>query len=137
MRPNNKFRGNVFVANLPLEYSDEELAALFDSFGLVLGAYLARDPATLEKKGYGLVNLAPDRVAAEAVKALNGKQIGGRRVEVKIADPNMAITLPRPRRAVHGPGYDAAPFSTPAAVAAPPRRPVVVEYRRPRVVVGR
>jgi RNA recognition motif-containing protein len=134
MRPNNKFRGNVFVANLPLEFSDEQLAALFDPFGLVLGAYLARDPVTHAKKGYGLVNLAPDRVAAEAVKAINGQQIGGRRVEAKLADPNMAITLPKPRRPVHGPGYDAAPLSTP--VAAPPRRPVVVEYRRSRIGAG-
>ena len=36
-----KFRGNVFVANLPLGYSDEQLAQTFDEFGLVLGAYLA------------------------------------------------------------------------------------------------
>lgn len=129
MRPNNKFRGNVFVANLPLEFSDEQLAALFDSFGLVLGAYLARDPVTGAKKGYGLVNLAPDRAAAEAVKALNGKQIGGRRVEAKLADPNMAITLPRPRRAIAGPGYDAPGYDA-APLAAPTRRPVVVEYRR-------
>lgn len=137
MRPNNKFRGNVFVANLPLEFSDEQLAAMFDSYGLVLGAYLARDAVTGAKKGYGLVNVAPDRAAAEAVKEINGKQIGGRRVEVKMADPNMAIALPKPRRPVHGPGYDAAPFSAPAAVAAPARRPVVVEYRRPRVIAGR
>lgn len=137
MRPNNKFRGNVFVANLPLDYSDEQLAALFDSYGLVLGAYLARDPVTHAKKGYGLVNVAPERAAAAAVKALNGQHIGGRRVEVKMADPNMAITLPRPRRPVYGPGYEAAPFSPPAAVAAPTRRPVVVEYRRSRVGIGR
>src|SRR5262245_16661437 len=74
MRPNNKFRGNVFVANLPLGYSDEELAQAFDAYGLVLGAHLARDPITGSTKGYGLVNIAPDKAAAAAATALNGTE---------------------------------------------------------------
>ncbi len=130
MRPNNKFRGNVFVANLPHGYSDEDLAQAFDAFGLVLGAHLARDPITGETKGYGLVNIAPDRVAVEAAAALNGKQIGGRRIEARRADPEMAINLPRPPRSPEAPLP--APTRNFHAVTAPPRRPVIVEYRTRR-----
>ena len=57
----DRLRGNVFVANLPTGYSDEQLAQLFDQFGIVLGAYLARDATTQSTKGYGLVNIAPPR----------------------------------------------------------------------------
>ncbi len=47
MRPINKFRGNVFVANLPNGYTDEQLAQLFDPYGIVLGAFwpATRSPA--------------------------------------------------------------------------------------------
>lgn len=130
MRPNSKFRGNVFVANLPHGYTDEELAQAFDEYGLVLGAHLARDPITGSTKGYGLVNLAPDRAAAAAAAALNGTEIGGRRIEARLADPDMAINLPRPPRAE--PVFEAPTRPHFPASAAPARRPVVVEYRTRR-----
>ena len=41
---NNK--GNVFVGNLPPDFSDERLAEAFDPFGIVLTAAVARDPST-------------------------------------------------------------------------------------------
>ena len=92
-----KFRGNVFVANLPKACTDAELAEEFDSFGLVLGAFIARDPDTGVSKGHALVSIAPERAAANAVAALNGKEMGGRRIEVRPADPAMALNIPAPR----------------------------------------
>ena len=55
MRSQN-FRGNVFVANLPPEISDEQLAEAFDAFGIVLSATVARDPATGKRLRYGFVD---------------------------------------------------------------------------------
>ncbi len=52
------FRGNVFVANLPPEFSDDQLAETFDSFGIVLSASVARDPATGKRLRYGFVDIA-------------------------------------------------------------------------------
>ncbi|HWK46726.1 MAG TPA: RNA-binding protein [Stellaceae bacterium] len=95
----DKFRGNVFVANLPKGYTDQQLAEAFDSFGIVVGAFLARDPLTGAPKNHGLVALAPDRAAEAAISALNGTQIGGQRIEVRVADPTMALAIrakPRP-----------------------------------------
>jgi RNA recognition motif-containing protein len=94
----DKFRGNVFVANLPNGTTDEELAAMFDAYGLVIAAFLARDPTTRETKGFGLVNIAPERGAREAIAALNGTKVGGRCIEVRPAEPDMFIRLPRPPR---------------------------------------
>src|SRR5260221_13154026 len=96
-----KFLGNVFVANLPKGYTHEELANLFDPFGIVVGAFLARDPATGASKRHGLVNIAPERAASEAVAALNGMDIGGRPILARppAAEKGAAVTqrLPQPR----------------------------------------
>jgi RNA recognition motif-containing protein len=123
-----KFRGNVFVANLPKGYTDEDLAKTFDPYGIVVGAFLARDSATGAPKRHGLVNIAPERAAGEAVAALNGMEIGGRRIEARLADPEMALTIPA---RLGQPRFDAAPkrMTRPAAPPAPAKtpRPFIVE----------
>ena len=93
MRKQN-FRGNVFVANLPKGFTDGDLAEIFDAFGLVIGALLARDGKTGAAKTHGLVDIAPQRAADAAIAALNGTVIGGSQIEVRHADPAMSITMP-------------------------------------------
>jgi RNA recognition motif-containing protein len=66
MRANHS-RGNIFVANLPPEFTDDELAETFDSFGIVLSASIARDPATGKRLRYGFVDIATERAAKLAV----------------------------------------------------------------------
>lgn len=126
----DKFRGNLFVANLPKGFTDADLAAMFDPFGIVVSAFLARDATTHEPKGHGLVNVAPEKAAKAAVAALNGSRVGDREIQVRVADPDMSITIPRPR----GAGRRASSPHPPAAVEAvvQPRRQVIVEYRKPR-----
>ena len=97
MRP-DKIRGNVFVANLPRGFTDAQLAEAFDPHGIVLSAHLARDPATGETLGHGLVQLAPDRAVEGAVAAVNETGIAGRRIEARRADPEMGISPPPPPR---------------------------------------
>ena len=131
MRP-DKIRGNVFVANLPRGLKDEELAEAFDPFGIVLNAHMARDPATGETLGHGLVQLAPDKVVDAAIAKLNETGIGGRRIEARRADPDMGISPP-PRPREH-----ARPARTEAVVVErrpPPRTPTLVMAKlgpRPR-----
>jgi RNA recognition motif-containing protein len=80
------FRGNVFVANLPPEFSDEQLAEAFDPFGIVLSATIARDPATGKRLRYGFVDIATERAAKLAIDGMNGKEIGGCNLEVRISE---------------------------------------------------
>jgi RNA recognition motif-containing protein len=85
------FRGNVFVANLPPELTEDELAEAFDPFGIVLSAFIARDPATGKRLRYGFVDIATERAAKRAVEAMNGTAIGGRNLDVRISErPNKA-----------------------------------------------
>ena len=97
MRP-DKIRGNVFVANLPRGFTDAQFAEAFDAYGIVLSAHLARDPATGETLGHGLVQLAPDRAVEGAVAGVNETGIAGRRIEARRADPDMGISPPTPPR---------------------------------------
>ena len=78
---NNK--GNVFVGNLPPDFSDERLAETFDPFGIVLSAVVARDPSTGARLRYGFVDIATERAATQAITALNGSEIDGCKLNVK------------------------------------------------------
>src|SRR5579863_4982898 len=121
----DKYRGNVFVANLPKGFTDGQLAEAFDPFGIVIGAFLARDPETGEPKRHGLVSIAPEPAALAAVNALNGTEIGGRKIEVRLADPGMAIAIPSQKS--HRPKRSAPMPATPPTAQAP--KTFVVERR--------
>lgn len=100
------FRGNVFVANLPPEFSDDQLAETFDSFGIVLSAFVARDPATGKRLRYGFVDIATERAAKHAVQSMNGTAVDGYNLDVRISErPAVAKKLPRatpaPQRSPH------------------------------------
>ena len=96
MRSQN-FRGNVFVANLPPEISDEQLAEAFDAFGIVLSATVARDPATGKRLRYGFVDIATERAAKLAVESMNGAAIDGYNLDVRISE--RPVTAKKPRAA--------------------------------------
>ncbi|MGB9645515.1 MAG: RNA-binding protein [Stellaceae bacterium] len=118
MRSQN-FRGNVFVANLPPEISDEQLAEAFDAFGIVLSATVARDPATGKRLRYGFVDIATERAAKLAVESMNGSAIDGYNLDVRISERPVTAKTPRaggaPQRSQHrvmprpGDGYDERP----------------------------
>jgi RNA recognition motif-containing protein len=78
---NNK--GNVFVGNLPPDFSDERLAETFDPYGIVLSAAVARDPSTGARLRYGFVDIATERAMTQAISALDGSEIDGCKLNVK------------------------------------------------------
>jgi RNA recognition motif-containing protein len=80
------FRGNVFVANLPPDLTEDELAEAFDPFGIVLSAFIARDPETGKRLRYGFVDIATEKAAKFAVESMNGTEIGGHRLDVRISE---------------------------------------------------
>jgi len=131
-------RGNVFVANLPPEFTDEELAETFDSFGIVLSASIARDPATGKRLRYGFVDIATERAANLAVAALSGTQVHGFTLDVRISERPAKVAKPgRPNparrssirlvaRATSGDGDDADGYNR----FLQPRRPPTFQVER-------
>ena len=67
---------NIYVKNIPTEVTDEEFRELFEKYGDVTSASLARDEAG-KSRGFGFVNFVNHEHAATAVEELNGKEFKG------------------------------------------------------------
>jgi RNA recognition motif-containing protein len=127
-------KGNVFVANLPPECTDEELAEAFDPHGIVLSAYIARDQESGKKLRYGFVDIATEKAADRAVAAMKGVSLHGYHLDVRRAErpakkaPKPGAAPPARRRLLRA----AVPSEGIEEFAPPPRRtPGFVVERRP------
>jgi RNA recognition motif-containing protein len=136
MRSRNH-KGNVFVGNLPPDFSDERLAEAFDPFGIVLSAAIARDPATGARLRYGFVDIATEKAAKAAVAGLDGTQLDGSKLSVQMSQKPVkkapgAGPLRRPRLAAAPPPRMPARDGAEAAFPAAPRpQPTFQVERRP------
>lgn len=68
---------NIYVKNIPLEVTDEEFRNLFEKFGDVTSASIARDADTGKSRGFGFVNYIKHDHASTAVDELNEKDFKG------------------------------------------------------------
>ena len=89
-----KSKGNLFIGNLPPRFPDEKLAEIFDPFGIVLSAAVARDPETGAKLRYGFVDIATERAATKAISSLDGIEIDGCKLNVKSSQKPMRSAGP-------------------------------------------
>lgn len=78
---------NIFIANLDWEINSDDLMATFSSFGKVAYAHVVFDKKTKKSKGFGYVEMETADGAIAAIQALNGMEINGRKLDVKIASP--------------------------------------------------
>lgn len=83
---------NIYVANLPYSTDRDQLRELFSAFGEVVSARVVTDRETGRSKGFGFVEMPDNTQAQAAVDALNGSEVGGRKVVVNEARPRQ----PRP-----------------------------------------
>ena len=80
---------NIFVGNLAAQVSDQELEDLFKEFGDIKSVKIIRDMFTQASKGFGFVEMKEKSAAEEAIKELNTKEIGGKKLVVNEARPQM------------------------------------------------
>ncbi|TSJ39041.1 RNA recognition motif domain-containing protein [Fluviicola chungangensis] len=78
---------NIFIANLDWEITSEDLQATFSAFGAVHLAHVVFDAKTKQSKGFGYVEMESAEEAINAIQALNGFEVNGRKLDVKIASP--------------------------------------------------
>jgi RNA recognition motif-containing protein len=116
-------KGNVFVGNLPPDFSDERLAEAFDPYGIVLSAVVARDPSTGARLRYGFVDIATERAATQAIGALDGVEIDGCKLNVKASEKKSGAKKPGAGPARRPSFRPAPPRRTPIAGAARESRP--------------
>lgn len=77
----------LYVGNLPWSVTDESLASLFSAHGTVDRAKVVMDRETGRSRGFAFVTINDDAVANAAITALNGKDIEGRALTVRKAEP--------------------------------------------------
>ena len=75
---------SIYVGNLPFSVSENEVRDLFASYGDVQSAKLINDRETGRFRGFGFVEME-EAAANEAIRALNGSDLGGRALKVNLA----------------------------------------------------
>jgi len=78
---------NLFVGNLSFQTTEGELQALFEAYGEITRVQIMTDRDTGRSRGFGFVEMSSDEAAAKAIEGLNGKDLGGRALNVNEARP--------------------------------------------------
>jgi cold-inducible RNA-binding protein len=77
----------LYVGNLSFRTTSEELREAFSAVGKVESASIIEDRETGKSRGFAFVEMATPEEAAAAIEAFNGKEFGGRNLNVNEAKP--------------------------------------------------
>ena len=88
---------NLFVGNMSFQTTESELRSIFEPFGELTRVNVVTDRDTGRARGFGFVEMTNDEEAAKAIAALNGKEVGGRALNVNEARPKPERSGPRSR----------------------------------------
>ena len=75
----------LYVGNLPFTSTEAELRTLFGQHGSVNSVNVITDRETGQARGFAFVEMSEPSAAADAIKALDGTQLGGRALKVNEA----------------------------------------------------
>ncbi len=85
----------IYVGNLPLSTTEDEVRELFSRFGAVEWVHLVTATDTGRSRGIGFVAMASG--AGKAIRRLDHSRVGDRLVSVKRALPPGSSRVARPR----------------------------------------
>jgi RNA recognition motif-containing protein len=80
----------LYVGNLSYNTYEDNLRALFQTFGTVVSAKIITDRDSGSSKGFGFVEMGTDDEARAAIQGANGRDLDGRQIKV-----NEAMDKPR------------------------------------------
>jgi cold-inducible RNA-binding protein len=75
----------LFVGNLDFKTTESDLRSAFAVHGTVVEVNLVTDRATGRPRGFAFVTMSTPEEAQKATEALNGKELGGRALNVNAA----------------------------------------------------
>lgn len=90
---------NIFIANLDWEVTSEDLEQTFGTFGTVTYAHVVYDRQTKRSMGFGYVEMENSDQGINAIQALNGLEVNGRPIDVKVASPKANRPARKPKDA--------------------------------------
>jgi len=86
---------NIYVGNLSYKLTESELRSAFEAYGEVASAKIITDKFSGDSKGFGFVEMPDQAQAEEALKQMDGADLGGRNIRVNEARPR---TDDRPKK---------------------------------------
>jgi len=72
----------IYVGGLPYSTDEQQLEDLFATHGSVQSARVITDKFTGQSRGFGFVEMATSNESSEAISALHGTELGGRRIRM-------------------------------------------------------
>jgi cold-inducible RNA-binding protein len=97
----------LYVGNLPWAVKDDELTSMFAAHGNVVRAKVITDRDTGRSRGFGFVTMGSAEEGNAAIDALNGSDISGRPLTVRVSEERPRGPRPEgrgPRRDFGGGG---------------------------------
>ncbi len=77
----------IFVGNLSFSSTESDVREMFEQFGTVDSVAILTDRETGRSRGFGFVEMGDNGEADRAIQGLNGKNLGGRPLNVNEARP--------------------------------------------------
>ncbi|KAL8192806.1 hypothetical protein R6Q57_027254 [Mikania cordata] len=123
LKPSKEFdETNLYIGYLPPTMDDDTLIRLFAPFGEIVMAKVIKDHVTGLSKGYGFVKYSDVNQANTAIASMNGHQLEGRSIAVRVAGKRpQPVIPPGPPAMVPGSGsYPSQPPVPGAAIGSAP-----------------
>ncbi|HEY6764067.1 MAG TPA: RNA-binding protein [Candidatus Sulfotelmatobacter sp.] len=77
----------LFVGNIPHSTTEAELRNLFEPHGAIAQVSIVTERDTGRSRGFAFVEMNDNAEAEKAIAALNGKELGGRALNINEARP--------------------------------------------------
>lgn len=85
-------QNKVYIGNMSYDTQEDDLRALFSTYGEVESVNIITDRYTGQSKGFGFVEMSNAEQAQSAIAGLNSKEVNGRLLRV-----NLALDKPQQR----------------------------------------
>ncbi len=113
----------IFVGNFSFSTTEDDLRSLFSPFGNIDTISVITDRTTGRSRGFGFVEMGDRGQAEKAIEALNGKDFGGRSLNINEARPKTDGGGPRGPRSGGGGGRGGGSRDDYSGHARQPREP--------------
>jgi RNA recognition motif-containing protein len=93
----------LFIVGFPKNMDETRLVEMFIAYGGVNTVTIVTDKDTGKSKGYGFITMADQQGADRAIEAINGLEIEGREISVRIVEDKKTIVQLPPTEIVRKP----------------------------------